>query len=293
MRFLGNTKIDFLTPRYYYLGISLFLIAVGIISLIAKGGPNLGIDFTGGILLELRFSQPVNIGDIRKELAEFPNAEIKYIGSDRTISIRVKSKDIDANAWRDRVNSLLGAKYSYVLDRVEYVGPAVGSHLIKQALLAILFSFCGIVIYVALRFRSFIWGAAGVIALIHDVFIVFGLFSVFNREITLTVVAALLTLAGYSINDTIVVFDRIREKSRIMKGTLFEIINYSINETLSRTVITSLTVFLVVLALFLFGGVVIHDFALALLIGVVVGTYSSIYIASAIVYEWQTRVAKR
>jgi len=293
MKFFGETKIDFLTPRYYYLAISAFLIIIGVISLILKGGPNLGIDFTGGILLELRFNQSVNIADIRTLLSEFPNAEIKYIGNDQTVSIRLKSRDIDQNAWRDKVNNLLGAKYVYTIERIEYVGPAVGSHLIKQALLAIIFSFLGIVVYVAIRFRSFIWGAAGVIALIHDVFIVFGLFSVFNREITLTVVAALLTLAGYSINDTIVVFDRIREKSKIMKGTLFEIINRSINETLSRTIVTSLTVFLVVLALFLLAGPVIHDFALALLIGVIVGTYSSIYIASAIVYEWQMKISRR
>ena len=156
-----------------------------------------------------------------------------------------------------------------------------------MALLAILFSFLGIIVYVAFRFKSGIWGVAGVIALVHDVFITVGLFSILGLEIDLTVVAALLTLAGYSINDTIVIFDRIRENTVLMrKETIGKIMNTSINQTLSRTIITSLCTELVVVALFFFGGEVIHNFSFALLFGMVIGTYSTMFIASPIVYEW-------
>jgi preprotein translocase SecF subunit len=160
--------------------------------------------------------------------------------------------------------------------------------------MALIFSFLGIIIYVAFRFHSGIWGTAGVIGIMHDVFCVFGIFSILNKEITLTIIAALLTIAGYSINDTIVVFDRIRENLRLTPKDDFDtVINRSVNQTLSRTIITSLTVFLVGLALFFLGGEVIHDFAFAMLIGVVVGTYSSIYVCSPLVFEWEEYKKRR
>jgi preprotein translocase SecF subunit len=167
------------------------------------------------------------------------------------------------------------------------VGPRIGKYLTNRALLAIILSLSGIIIYVAFRFKSPVWGISAVIALLHDVFIVLGLFCIFDKEITLTVIAAVLTLAGYSVNDTIVIFDRIRENLSLMrKETLNKIINTSINQTLSRTAITSLTTEFVLLSLFFLGGEVIHDFSFVLLFGVVIGTYSSIFIASPIVYEF-------
>jgi preprotein translocase subunit SecF len=178
-------------------------------------------------------------------------------------------------------------KGSYEIRRVEVVGPKVGKDLTKKGLLAIVFSWVGMLIYIAWRFE-FRYAAGGILALVHDVIITVGIFSILNKEFDLTIVAALLTIIGYSINDTIVVFDRIRENTRKnIKQTLGDTINASINQTLSRTILTALTVFLVVVVLFFFGGAVIHDFAFALLVGVIIGTYSSIFIASPIVLVWE------
>jgi preprotein translocase SecF subunit len=176
----------------------------------------------------------------------------------------------------------------FIVERVEIVGPVVGQHLVNQALLAFVFSMVGISIYVAFRFKRWVWGITGVFALVHDVFFTVGFMAIMGREMSVTVMAALLTIAGYSINDTIVVFDRIREHLRSrQKQPLDQLMNRSFNETLSRTIITSLTVFLVLIALLIFGGEVIRDFAIAMTFGVVVGTYSSIFVASAMVYDWQ------
>lgn len=184
----------------------------------------------------------------------------------------------------------------FVIERAEFVGPVVGRHLMGKASLAILFSLMGIVVYVAFRFKNWIWGVSGVFALVHDVFIATGFMAITGREVSITVIAALLTLAGYSINDTIVIFDRIRENIRLRgrsnKESLDVLINRSCNETLSRTIITSLTVFLVLICLLVFGGEVIRDFALALTFGVVVGSYSTIFIATPMVYLWQMRRTK-
>ena len=176
----------------------------------------------------------------------------------------------------------------FLVERVDIVGPVVGQHLVNQAALAFVFSMLGISIYVAFRFKRWVWGITGVFALVHDVFFTVGFMAILGREMSVTVMAALLTIAGYSINDTIVVFDRIREHLRSrQKQPLDQLMNRSFNETLSRTIITSLTVFLVLIALLIFGGEVIRDFTLAMTFGVVVGTYSSIFVASAMVYDWQ------
>jgi preprotein translocase SecF subunit len=298
VQFLQNTQINFIEKRYIFFVLSGLLILAGAVSLILKGGPNLGIDFRGGILLQLSFSQPVAINDLRATLDAAGMRNLEFQSSSRGwVIIRAKKSGMTQDEFSQKVLSSLQQKFpgnTIATERVEYVGPAVGRHLTRQAMLAIIFSLLGIIIYVAFRFHSVIWGAAGVIALAHDVFVVFGLFSIMDKEITLTVVAALLTLAGYSINDTIVIFDRIRENLRLLtKESFGNIINRSVNETLSRTIITSLTVFFVVLTLFLFGGEVIHDFALALLIGVVVGSYSTIFVASPMVYEWEQFQRKR
>ncbi|MHB9155168.1 MAG: protein translocase subunit SecF [Endomicrobiales bacterium] len=292
MQLLQATKFDFIGKRYLFFVLSGLLILTGIVSLLLKGGPNLGIDFQGGVLLQLSFSEPADIDALRSTFssAGLGGLELQSTGKNGVI-MRVKKSAYNQDELTAKVLSSLKEKSpqtQVTIERTEYVGPAVGQHLMKQAMLAIVFSLLGIVVYVAFRFHSGIWGAAGVLALAHDVFVVVGVFSLFNREITLTVVAALLTLAGYSINDTIVIFDRIRENMKLLvKEDFGSIINRSVNETLSRTVITSLTVFFVVLTLFVFGGEVIHDFALALLIGVVVGSYSTIYVASPLVYEWR------
>jgi len=298
VQILQNVNVDFIGKRYLFFGVSVSLILIGLVSFLVRGGLNLGIDFKGGILMQISFAQTVNIDDIRSKLtaASISSFELQS-AQGNTIIIRAKSTDIDAEAFAKNIQGVLGAAYAsntVTLDRTEYVGPAVGRHLVKQALSAILFSLLGIILYVAVRFHSGIWGMAGVIALAHDVVIVLGMFALFNYEVSLTIVAAILTLAGYSINDTIVIFDRIRENRRLMSKEDFGvIINKSVNQTLPRTFNTSATTFAVVLALYFFGGAVIHDFAFALLVGIIVGTYSSVYVASPLVYEWEVYRKRR
>ncbi len=298
MQLFQEFNIDFLKKRWIFFAISIVLVLVGIVSLISKGA-NLGIDFRGGTMLELTFANPVSVAEIREALNShnLTGSEIQDFTEDNRVIIRVKKgKDITIQTSQRIQKALMeGLKdNNFVIDRDEMVGPSVGNYLMKRARGAIFWSFIGIIIYVAFRFKSGIYGMAGVIALIHDVFIVFGVLSLANKEITLTVIAALLALAGYSINDTIVVYDRIRETTRLRrKDTFYDIVNRGINSTLSRTMITSLTTFLVVSSLFFFGGSVIHDFAFTLLFGIIIGTYSSIAIAAPLVYEWETRKGKK
>jgi preprotein translocase subunit SecF len=299
MQLFQETNIDFLKKRWIFFAISIAFILIGIVSLIGRGGANLGIDFKGGTMLELTFTNPVSVAEIRVILNshDLPGSEIQDFTKNNRVIIRVKkSENINIEVSRSIQKALReGLKdNNFVIDRDEMVGPSVGNYLIKRARGAIFWSFVGIIIYVAFRFKSGVYGMAGVIALIHDVFIVFGVLSLANKEITLTVIAALLALAGYSINDTIVVYDRIRETTRLRrKDTFYDIVNRGINSTLSRTIITSLTTFLVVSSLFFFGGGVIHDFAFTLLCGIIIGTYSSIAIAAPLVYEWETRKGKK
>jgi preprotein translocase subunit SecF len=267
------------------------MILLGIGALIVRGGPNYGIDFTGGLLMQIGFEKPADMNTFRSALDEagIKGCELQSTGN--SVILRVKHKDINSDAFSASLMKALNDKYKdskIIIERKEFVGPTVGKHLVKQAFLAVIFSMLGIIVYVAFRFNSGLWGFAGVFALCHDLFITFGLFSVFNKEITITVIAALLTLAGFSINDTIVVFDRIRDNLRLFsKEPFYKVLNDSMNQTLSRTIITSFTVFVVVLALFLFGGEVIHDFAFAMLVGVFIGTYSSVFVASPMIYEWE------
>ncbi|MCB4792508.1 MAG: protein translocase subunit SecF [Elusimicrobia bacterium] len=297
MELLKKTNVDFVGKRYFFYGVSGFFILLGIVSIILRGGPNYGIDFVGGLLIQIGFDKPVEMVALRSTLNEAGITGTELQSSGNSVILRVKHQNIDSDAFAAKVIDVLSQKYMEfkpVIERKEFVGPTVGRHLAKQAYLAVVFSMLGIIVYVAFRFHSGLWGTAGVVALFHDVFITFGLFSVLNKEITVTVVAALLTLAGYSINDTIVIFDRIRDNLRFYtKETFYKILNDSINQTLSRTVITSFTVFIVVIGLFLFGGEVIHDFAFALLIGVIIGSYSTIFIASPLIYEWEIFKKKR
>ncbi|MBU0952230.1 MAG: protein translocase subunit SecF [Elusimicrobia bacterium] len=293
MRLLNSTNIDFIGKRYICFGISTALILITIISILLHHGLNLGIDFSGGLLVEVKFNAPFQIEAVRKALNDsgISSFELQSFPNKNMVNIRVKdSQAASAESISSQIKDGLSksdATKDFIVERVEFVGPSVSEHLSKQAIWAILLSFVGIIVYVAFRFKSPIWGIAGVLALIHDVVITIGMFSVFDREITLTVVAALLTLAGYSINDTIVIYDRIRENiSLLRKESLGNILNVSVNQTLSRTIITSLTVEMVLLTLFFFGGDVIHDFSLALLFGCIIGTYSTVFVASPLVYEW-------
>ena len=304
MHIIGKTNVDFIKLRFVTYIVTGILILAGVVALIARGGPTYGIDFTGGVLVQVSYDKPVPMDEIRTALAGYEGLELQSTGLS-SIIVRAKGDQKQADQFGAHVAEVLTQKIAgtkFNVERTEYVGATVGRHLVKQAGFAIIFSFIGIIVYVAFRFRSVIWGSAGVFALMHDVFIVFGMFCVLNKEINLNIIAALLTLAGYSINDTIVVYDRIRENLRLMpKADLGTVINTSINQTLSRTIITAFTVFLVSLGLFFFGGEVIHGFALAMVMGVVIGTYSSIFIASPIIYEWEQyklrktkeRVAKR
>ncbi len=291
MQFLGKTNIDFINKRKTAFLLSGILIIVSIISLVVKGGPNLGIDFAGGSLIQLKFDKLITTEEIRSILTEggLSNAEIQHFPEDNVIIIRVKkSKMAGAGVYKE-VKAILKNKLqgnNFIVERNEMVGPVISKELIKKALFAIFFSSLGILLYVTWRFKGGVWGIGGLIALLHDVLITVGIFSILNKEITLSIVAALLTLAGYSINDTIVIYDRIRENMKLRRGQrLYQIVNYSLNNVLPRTIITSLTTLFVLVALFFKGGTVIHDFSFALLIGVIIGTYSSIFIASPIVYE--------
>ena len=305
MQFFSETKIDFISKRTIAFIISGTIILIGIISLIINNGPKYSIDFLGGTLLELDFTpvdanaESIKIQDIRDVLNKYGylGAEIQEFGNPNYILVRIKGSKIVGKQVIDILQKEF-PKYTKknmneFLRRQEEVGPRIGEELRGKAIKAILIAMLGIIIYIWWRFElSF--GIAAVIALFHDVFITIGIFSIFGREISLPVIAALLTIVGYSLNDTIVVFDRIREDLKIYRRDKFKsVINHSINETLSRTVITSLTTFVVVLSLFLFGGSVIHNFALALLIGIIVGTYSSIFVASPVLVEYYERTGKK
>ena len=276
-----NLNIDFMAWRKIALGVSLFLIVVSVSSLFLKQ-LNYGLDFTGGSLVELHYSQEIQIGEVRRSLtsAGFEGAQVVHFGSTQDILIKLPGS----------VSDTLGAEIIQVLrqetsdeivmKRIEYVGPQIGDELRDDGGLAMLLALGLMMLYIAFRFQSRFAGAA-VLALIHDVIIVLGIFSLLELDFDLTVLAALLAVIGYSLNDTIVVSDRIRENLRSQRRSeTEEIINLSLNQMLSRTLITSLTTLLVLMSLYLFGGELIKNFAIALIFGVIVGTYSSIYIAS-------------
>jgi preprotein translocase SecF subunit len=310
MRFFGETKIDFIGRRKIAFTISIIVILAGIVSLVINGGPKYSIDFTGGVAMELDLTpvaegaEPIDIQTIRDALSEagIEGSEIQNIGSkERRNLVLIKTKVVSGNEEKisNQIINVIKKTFPGNVDNEtlirlqEEVGPKIGGELKEKAMLAIFWALLGIIIYIWWRFE-FSFGLAAVAALVHDVAITIGIFSLAGKEISLSIVAALLTIVGYSLNDTIVVFDRIREDLRVFrKESYANVINHSINETLSRTIITSLTTFIVVLSLYLFGGSVIHDFAFALLVGVIVGTYSSIFIASPLMVEhFQNRQKK-
>jgi|TARA_R110002096_G_scaffold61468_5_gene152754 preprotein translocase subunit SecF len=279
-------KIDFLSKRKLATIFSFLLILVSIASL-ATQGLKKGIDFTGGTLVEMSFSAPADLNELRQVLttAGFEGAVVQHFGSSHEVLIRLLP-DVSLNtaALSNKMQASINAQFSQPgeLRRAEFVGPQVGEELTEDGGLALLYAMICILIYVTVRFE-YRFALGSVAALAHDVIITLGFFSVFQFEFDLTVLAALLAVIGYSLNDTIVVFDRVRENFRkLRKGSPSEVVNISLNQTLSRTIMTSLTTLLVLIALFIFGGEIIHDFALALIVGVLIGTYSSIYVASPI-----------
>ena len=281
----GTLSIDFMGKRRFAMILSAVLLAVSLGALLTKG-LNFGIDFTGGTLIEVGYPEAVELEGIRSALADggFGNPQVQHFGSSREVLVRI-APQADKNSVELSENAmdvLSQQNAAMEMRRVEFVGPQVGEELTEQGALAMIYALVGILIYIMVRFQwRFAPGA--VAALIHDVLIIIGFFALFQIDFNLTVLAALLAVIGYSLNDTIVVFDRIRENFRRMrKGTPVEIINSSINQTFSRTLMTSITTLLVLISLFVFGGEVIHTFSLALILGVVVGTYSSIYIASTV-----------
>ncbi|MET0071917.1 MAG: protein translocase subunit SecF [Candidatus Thiodiazotropha sp.] len=284
MQILKDVHLDLMGKRNIALVFSAVLLLIAVGSIIARG-LNLGIDFTGGTLVEVGYPQAVELPVVREALARdgFDDAVIQHFGTSKDVLVRLAPReDIESAVLSDRAFSAMQGIDSQVdLRRVEFVGPQVGDELTEDGGLAMLYALIGILIYVGLRFE-YRFAVGSVIALVHDVLITIGFFALFQVEFDLPVLAAVLAVIGYSLNDTIVVYDRIRENFRkIRKGDAVDVINTSVNQTLSRTLITSGTTLLVLVALFLFGGEIIHGFALALIVGVVIGTYSSIYVASS------------
>lgn len=283
INFVGKMKLAF--------AVSAVMIVISIASVLLHGGVNFGIDFAGGTLVQIKFDKEPSIDGIRTAFKTIglEGSIIQSFGANEVVIRATESSD-DLKGLSERMGEALATTFekgSYEIRRVEVVGPKVGKDLTQKALFAIVFSWIGMLIYISWRFE-FRYAVGGIVALVHDVIITVGAFSLLNKEFDLTIVAALLTIIGFSINDTIVVFDRIRENARKnMKQSLGDTINMSINQTLSRTILTTFTVFIVVVVLFFFGGAVIHDFAFALLVGVVIGTYSSIFIASPIILVWE------
>ncbi|EAR56957.1 protein export protein SecF [Photobacterium sp. SKA34] len=282
----ANKVVDFMRWSKFAFIFSLIMI-MGSIATISTKGLNWGLDFTGGTLIEVSFEKPANLPLIRESLekAGFGDAVVQNFGTARDVMVRLQPREgVKGEVLGNQILDALkdGTAQSVEMRRIEFVGPNVGDELAEAGGMAILIALLCILLYVSLRFE---WrlAAGAVLSLAHDIIITVGIFSVLQVEVDLTIVAALLTVVGYSLNDTIVVFDRIRENFRKMrKGSPAEIMNSSISQTLSRTLITSGTTLFVVIALFAQGGSMIHGFALALLIGITIGTYSSIYVASAL-----------
>ncbi len=287
---LKGTNIDFMGKKIYAFIVTGILSTLGIVAIvqIALGNANLGVDFAGGTAVQIKFAQSVSLHDVRKALDEggLKDFDLQDLPTENKILIRVKKQEDKLGGFSERIVQVLSNKFSDkkpVVDSTTEIGPKVGSKLREDAMWAIIMATGGILIYVAWRFQLR-FGVGATVATFHDVLAVLGIFYILNKEMNLILLSALLTIAGYSLTDTVVVFDRIRENmKRMLKEPIEAVVNRSVNEVLSRTIVTSLTVFLSALALFLFGGEVIHDFALAMLIGVAVGTYSSIFIASPVV----------
>ena len=302
MRFIKDTNIDFMGKTGIASALSAILLITGITSIVMNGGPKLSIDFKGGTLIAVNYTESVDINTVRSKLSQvtidgqmfdFSQAEIKHFGDKSNVAVRLPNMNNEPDKFSQKfVEKMVNAfpeivpenKTDFILS-IEKVGPKIGSELSGDAIMAILSALTLILIYISIRFE-FKYAVGAIAALTHDVLITLGVFSILDYEVSLAVIAAFLTIVGYSLNDTIVIFDRVRENVKSIKNaTLSSVINKSINQSLSRTIITSLTTFFVVLILFIVGGEVIHTFAFAMIIGVIIGTYSSIFVASPVVIK--------
>ena len=306
MQIIKISNIDFINKSKLTIFLSIALILASIFSLIINNGPELSIDFKGGTLIAVNYTKPININDLRSKLKsvnisgrnfDFSLAEIKHFGSESSVALRIANIENEPENFSSQLIGVLKNSFpdGYPKNKDDFilsigkVSPKVGSELSGKAIMAIIYAVTLILIYISLRFE-FVFAIGAIAAIAHDVTITLGIFSILGYEISLPVVAAFLTIVGYSLNDTIVIFDRIRENLKtIKKDSIIDTVNKSINESLSRTIVTSLTTFFVVLILYYFGGEVIRYFSFALIIGVLVGTYSSIFVASLIVVYMQPK----
>ena len=306
MQIIKNSNIDFVNNSKFTILLSSALILASIFSLIINKGPELSIDFKGGTLIAVNYTKPVNLNDLRSKLKtvnidgknfDFSSAEIKHFGNESSVALRIANIENEPENFSGKLIEVLKDSFpdGYPKNKNDFilsigkVSPKVGSELSGKAIMAIIYAITLILIYISLRFE-FVFAIGAIAAIAHDVTITLGIFSILGYEISLPVVAAFLTIVGYSLNDTIVIFDRIRENLKtIKKGSIVDTVNKSINESLSRTIVTSLTTFFVVLILFFLGGEVIRYFSFALIIGVLVGTYSSIFVASLVVVYMQPK----
>ncbi len=279
--FKTKTKIDFMRQRKWaaIFSVTLFVFSIG--SLVING-LNLGLDFTGGTQIQVHYTKPADLLQIRNQLdkANFKSPVVQSYGTSRDVMIKLKPlENVTQQEITDRVSKALPEAK---LEQVEYIGPQIGKALVTNGVLAVIVSLLATMAYIALRFE-YRFAVSSAVALIHDPILILGIFSLFHLEFNLITLAALLTMLGYSLNDTVVVYDRVRENFRkVRKGTPVEIMNLSVNQTLSRTIMTSGLTLLVVIALLIFGGEMLRGFSLALIIGIVIGTYSSIYIAGSL-----------
>lgn len=286
----SKLHLPFMKYRFFAYALSLAAIIFSIASLMIWG-VNPSVDFTGGLVLQVRFEQPVDVGNVRASLSQVGQGQaVIQAFSDRDVLIRLQADTEDVR--RDIVSAMEDDLGQLTIQKIDNVGPVVGKELRKQAIVSLVLALTGILIYMAFRFR-FRFGVAAVLSLVHDSIIMLGVYSFLQKEISVSFIAAILTVIGYSLNDSIVVLDRVRENwSSIRTQGVMGLIDNSINQTLSRTVNTSVTTLLPVLAMYFFGGEVISNFAFAFIIGIVVGTYSSVYIASAILADWYHRSPK-
>src|SRR5512138_2995700 len=299
MELIGKTKIDFIGKKHISFAISGIISIIGIIAIvqIARGAANMGIDFSGGTAVQLKFTQPVHIDQARAALARhnLKEANLQDIKEGNKLLIKVGKTTLTTGKAADTIEDVFRKEFpgnAFVVESSTEIGPSVGDKLRKDTLIAVGLSLLGIIIYIAWRF-DFKFGVGATISTLHDVLAMFAVFFIMNKEINLLFITAVLTIAGYSLTDTVVVFDRIRENlHKNLKEAMHNVFNKSINEVLSRTIVTSLTAFLAAVALLFFGGEVIHDFALALVIGIAVATYSSVFVASPIVSLWEERGLK-
>jgi len=303
LEILGKTNIDFMGKRKVAFIFSGIMVLLGLIALvqIARGAANLGIDFAGGTAVQFKFDQAIHIDEVRKALESngLSNAELQEFGQDNKLLVRIKASTTIEEKTADRIMAVFSKEFpnnKFVVEATTEIGPTIGKKLQEDALIAVVISFIGIILYIAARFELR-FGVAAALATFHDVLAVLGAFYLLDKEVTLLVVTALLTLTGYSLTDTVVVFDRIRETLKLRRRDSEEnMINIAVNQVLSRTIVTSLTVVLVLIPLTLAGGEVLHDFALVLLSGVIFGTYSSVFVASPLLLFWPGaggRAAKR